>query len=108
MKKILSLVAVFALSISLQVANAQEKPKTASNDKAKSECTTSKDCSSSKAKVMCGSSSKKVMKASKKSGDGCCDHSAKTKMASKHDCGDKCGDDCKMAHKMSKSGSNKN
>ncbi|MDT8325286.1 MAG: hypothetical protein RRA94_14330 [Bacteroidota bacterium] len=108
MKKILSLVAVFALSLSLHVANAQEKPKTASTDKAKSECTTSKDCSSSKAKAACGSSSKKVMKASNKSGDGCCDHGTKAKMASKHDCGDDCGDDCKMAHRMSKSDSNKN
>ena len=110
MKRILSFVTVFALSLSLYVANAQEKPKSECGDKAKTECSSSK-ASTSKAKSSCGSheSSTKTMKASNKSGDGCCTGTSKAKMASKHDCGDNCGDDCKMAHRVSKSSSdNKN
>ncbi|PLX30877.1 MAG: hypothetical protein C0600_07240 [Ignavibacteria bacterium] len=73
MKKVLSLATIFALAFALNVANAQEKPKV--TKKAKSECTTKSSC---------------------------CDHGAKKtkKMAAKHECGDKCGDDCKMAHSV--------
>ncbi len=78
MKKVLSLVAMFALAMSLNTAHAQDKPKETAK----------------KAKTECSSEAKK---------GGCCDHSAtKTKkMASKHDCGDKCGDGCEMATKTS-------
>ncbi len=78
MKKVLSLVAMFALAMSLTTVHAQDKPK----DHAK------------KAKTECGSKAKK---------SSCCDHS-KTKAkktASKHDCGVKCTDDCTSAHKTS-------
>lgn len=77
MKKMLSLVAMFALAMSLTAVQAQEKPKTEAK-KAKTE-----DCGTKK---------------------GCCDHGSATKtkkMASKHECTDKCGDDCSMAHKTS-------
>ena len=80
MKKVLSLVAMFALAMSLTAVNAQDKPKEVAK-KAKTED--------------CGTEAKK---------SGCCDHGSATKtkkMASKHECGDKCGDDCSMAHKTS-------
>jgi hypothetical protein len=79
MKKVLSLVAMLALVTSLTTVHAQDKPK-AESKQAKTE--------------NCDSKAKKA---------GCCDHGAtKTKkMASKHECGDKCGDDCSMAHKTS-------
>ena len=75
MKKILSLATVFALAFALNVAHAQDKPKTASK-KAKTEC-------------------------SSKASKGCCAHDAKKakKMAAKHECSEKCGDGCKTAHK---------
>lgn len=77
MKKVLSFVTMFVLVMSLTTVNAQDKPK-AESKKAKTE-----DCGTKK---------------------GCCDHgSAKKtkKMASKHECTDKCGDGCTMAHKTS-------
>lgn len=79
MKKVLSFVTMFVLVMSLTTVNAQDKPK-AESKKAKTE--------------NCDSKAKK---------SGCCDHGAtKTKkMASKHECGDKCGDGCTMAHKTS-------
>lgn len=109
MKKFLSFVTVFALSMSLYVANAQDKPKTATKSKVKSECCTSAKTSASKADACCADKAGvKASKVSKKSGDACCSGSAaKTKkMAAKHECGDKCGDDCKMAHQMSKNNKN--
>lgn len=71
MKKVLSLVAMFALAMSLTTVHAQDKPKETAK----------------KAKTECSSEAKK---------GGCCDHSAKTakKTAAKHDCGVKCTDDC--------------
>ncbi|MBR9974330.1 MAG: hypothetical protein KFF77_02000 [Bacteroidetes bacterium] len=79
MKKVLSYVAVLALAMSLTTVQAQDKPK-AESKQAKTE--------------NCDSKARK---------SGCCDRSAtKTKkMASKHECGDKCGDGCTMAHKTS-------
>lgn len=84
MKKVLSLVAMFALAMSLTTVHAQDKPKVESK-KAKTE-----DCGTKK---------------------GCCDHGSATKtkkMASKHECSDKCGDGCTMAHKTSTNDSKKN
>ncbi len=86
MKQVLSLFAMFALVMSLNVVNAQDKPKQVAK----------------KAKTECSSQAKK---------SGCCDSRAtKTKkMASKHECSDKCGDGgCSMAHKTSTSDSKKN
>ena len=117
MKQVLSIATAFVLFLSLSVANAQEKPKAASGDKAKSGC-----MSSAKAKAACGSKASscgdhvKARQASNKA-DGCCAGDAKhaskkdagcctdgAKHAAKHECGDKCGPDCKMAHNVRSSG----
>jgi hypothetical protein len=92
MKKILTLVAVFALTFGLNVANAQDKPKTASK-KATSSCCDSKakaNCDS-EAKANCGTSAKQTKK-----------------MAAKHVCGDKCGDGCKSAQHVESKETKKN
>lgn len=113
MKQFLSFVAMFALTLSLSVANAQEKPKSGCSDKAKVGCVSKASaksgCSAHKAEVKqasmkkTGTSDDKVdaKHASKK--DGCCPEGAKH--AAKHDCGDECSEDCKMAHNMKSRGS---
>ena len=117
MKQVLSYVALFALTLTLSVATAQEKPKAASGDKAKSGCVTS-----SKSAAMCGTKAsscgdKVQVKHASKKADGCCAGDAKqaskkadgcctdgAKHASKQDCGKECGPDCKMAHNMKSGG----
>jgi hypothetical protein len=78
MKKVLSLVAMFAFAMSLTTVHAQDKPKETAK----------------KAKTECSSEVKK---------GGCCDMSAtKTKkMVSKTDCGVKCADECTSTTKTS-------
>ncbi len=89
MKKVLSLAAMFALSLSLLTATAQDQPKKASVKEAKSGC-----CASAKAeKASCSTEAKASnVKETKEN----CDKS-------------KCADECKMAHKTdAKKADNKN
>ncbi len=87
MKKILSLAAMLALTFTLSAVNAQEQPKAAKKEKSGC-CVTG----SSKAKQM---------------GECSGEMATSKKMAAKHDCTDKCGDDCKTAHNVSKTESDK-
>jgi len=82
MKRILSVVTVFALSITLFAVQAQEQPK-----------------SSSKAKV--GSCCPSGKSQAKKSNSECAPEAKGKKMASKDDCSKACADECTMAHKTS-------